>query len=200
MADKKSKQIIIISIVISVIILIFAAVFMHNMDNEINLINEQIGDARLEQESILQEMACYDQDVDINQVKSYINETTESGKVVEKLQNSNLKWYNDHYDAMDSVWANTYKDDKKITSEMKRLFPESSDEEQMMPWVSGWTCNWEFQSVFDYNPSGSRLCWICKDSDNRLLGIAYADYDVNKHAFDDLKIILSKHANDTDRK
>jgi hypothetical protein len=100
----------------------------------------------------------------------------------------------------DICYQYDYKGDKDTLAKMKELFPEASKTEQVLPWILGWTGTWEFQSVYLYDAGGTRLCWLCKDSDNRLLGIAYADYNVDKHAFDDLNIILSKHANDTDRK
>ena len=200
MTSREPKIIIIISVIVSIAILIFAAVFMHNTNKEIDVINEQINEAKLQQESILQDMSLYDEDIDVNEVKADMEETTLAGEQVEKLQNSAIKYYNDHYDPMDSVWADDYKGDKDILAKMKSLFPEASKTEQVLPWILGWTSTWEFQSAYLYDAGGTRLCWLCKDSDNRLLGIAYADYDVNKHAFDDLKIILSKHANDTDRK
>lgn len=200
MTDRQPKIIIIISLVISVAILVFAAVFMHNTNEEIDAINEQISEAKLQQESILQDMSLYDKEVNVTEVKSHIEETTAAGKEVEKLQNDAIKYYNEHYDPMASVWADDYEGDKTILKQMKSFFPKASKSEQVLPWVLGWDCTWEFQSVYNYDEGGTRLCWLCKDSDNRVLAIAYADYEANSHTFDDLEIILSKHANDADRK
>ena len=198
--DREPKIIIIVSVMISIAILIFAVVFMHNMSKDVDDINEQINEAKLEQESILREMVRYDKDVDVNEVKNRVTETTQAGKSVEKLQNDALKYYNDHYGPMDSVWADDYNGDEKILTEMKKLFPEASPAEQVLPWVVGWTCTWEFQSVFNYEESDTTLCWTCKDSDGRLLAIAYADYDAYEHVFEDLKIIHTKHEFDVDKK
>ena len=147
--DREPKIIIIVSVMISIVILIFALVFMHNMSKDVDDINEQINEAKLEQESILREMVRYDKDVDVNEVKNRVTETTQAGRSVEKLQNDALKYYNDHYGPMDSVWADDYNGDEKILTEMKKLFPEASSAEQVLPWVVGWTCTWEFQSVFN---------------------------------------------------
>lgn len=182
----KEKWILVVGGGVAAAVLIFTAIFLYFGSKDIADLEKQLQSATKERGALTTETTQYETVLSTNNVEQTLQEVKSAGDSVAAIQNRMTKEALEKMNPIDAAGAYKYSNQEDL-DQMKKLFPDTNEHYAQDAWFLSQKAKCEFNGVFQYNAAAIPVLWTTKVSD-RVIGVATAKYNVEKHCFEDLTL------------